>query len=112
MTNLNFSKMTQDERKASYIFPKSVTIAGLSVSLSAISPNTTCLSLVPYDSNLGSTIGYKLSNATRSSLFLPPIILEILVGILLGDGHIRSQNPGGNPCVNHKQGVLHLEYSL
>jgi hypothetical protein len=111
MKAMNLAKMTRAQREAFYTLPKARTIPLLRVKLQSIPVNTTCQALVPHGTNLGTTMGYKLTKFELQSLMLTPILEQILVGILLGDGSIRRPNPG-NPIVLFKQGFLHLEYIL
>jgi hypothetical protein len=111
MKPINLAKLTRAQREASYVLPKARTIPVLQVKLHSIPVNTTCLALVVYGTNLGSTMGYKLTKFELKSLMLSSIIEQILVGILLGDGSIRRLFPA-NPTISFNQGFIHLEYIL
>jgi hypothetical protein len=112
MKQLNFAKMTAAQREASYLIPKARTIPVFQVALSLVVINTSCVSLVVYGTFLGNMMGMSFTNFIRSSLYITPIMQEILVGILLGDGSIRRPSPKSNPLVSFKQGLIHLEYIL
>jgi len=94
-----------------------VTLAGFSVvhvryrrSLTNIHPNNDCTALVVYGTNLGSSVGLALSNAARSLMFLTPFVMEVLVGLLLGDGCITISTTGASPFFQFNQGVMHIDY--
>lgn len=111
MVKMNFAKMTPAQREASYVIAKSRTITVLQLKLVVITASCTCLALVVYGTNIGSIIGYSLTPGQRAGLFLTPLLEQILVGILLGDGSIRR--PGNsNPIIIFKQRFIHIDYIL
>lgn len=111
-TKLRYGDMTRQQRLATYTYPKATTIRVFQVPLTPIVPNTSCKALVPYGLGSGSAMGYRLANSVLSLFYLTPLMLDILLGIILGDASIRAQGAGSNPCITHVQGFLHLEYSI
>lgn len=111
MTNLNYGNMTPAQRLATYVIPKSRTIPVFRVKLLLIGANIMCTALVVYGTNLGSTIGFSLTAGARNGMYLTPLLEQILVGILLGDGSIRRP-VNENPIIVFKQGFIHLDYIL
>jgi hypothetical protein len=109
---LNFSTMAPLLKEGTPVLPKSITLQVLRVPLTRIMATTTCLALVVYGTDIGSTMGYSLTNPMRAALFLTPLMEQILVGILLGDASLRRVNANGSPAIMFKQGFLHLEYIL
>lgn len=75
-----------------------------------ITASCTCLALVVYGTNIKSIIGYTLTPGQRAGLFLTPLLEQILVGILLGDGSILAGN--SNPIIIFKQRFIHIDYIL
>ena len=108
----NLHKMTKELRIASYILSKSRIIKTGSTTLTKIQPNNKCKALVLHGSSLGSNIGFKLNPVDLNNIFLTPFIFSVLIGILLGDGHIRVTSKNGNPQIQFNQGFINLEYIL
>lgn len=79
------------------ILAKARTIPTGSITLTKLTSNNNCKSIVVYGSNLGSNIGFKLDSNTLNNIFLTPFIKQVLIGILLGDGNIRKPYNNGNP---------------
>ena len=63
-------------------------------------------------SNLGYNIGFKFDSNTLNNIFISPFIIQVLIGILLGDGNIRKPNKNGNPQIQYNQGFVHLNHIL
>lgn len=104
--------MSKLERSKFYVLPKSKTVFSGPKNLKRIIPNDNCTSIVKYGDFLGSNIGMKLTNFDLKGLYLDPIIKQILVGILLGDGNIRRPSKNGQPQIQYNQGFVHLKYIL
>ena len=69
------------------------------------------LSVVPYGSNLGSTVGYtKFSNLERSLIKIPVDLRSVFIGIILSDAAIQKSNVGGDARLQFKQKYSQLEY--
>ena len=63
---------------------------GIQKSLQSIIPNNQIKTLVPYGQGQGTTLGYRLSQNHLKNLFLTQTQMDILVGIMLGDCHIKK----------------------
>jgi cytochrome c oxidase subunit 1 len=51
-----------------------------------MTPNTSCLSLVPHGSNLGSTVGYpNFTKILQHMVLIQPYLYGVIVGLLLSD---------------------------
>ena len=69
------------------------------------------LSVVPYGSNLGSTVGYsKFSNLERSLIKIPVDLRSVFIGIILSDAAIQKSNVGGDARLQFKQKYSQSEY--
>jgi len=68
------------------------------------------LSLVPYGTNLSSTIGYKFTSIERGLIQIPNNKRSIIVGILLSDANLLKGNKGGDARLAFKQMYNHFEY--
>src|SRR5580692_1319079 len=68
------------------------------------------LSIVPYGSNLSSTIGYKFTTVERSFIQIPINKRSIFVGILLSDACLQRGNKEGEARLQFKQMYSHFEY--
>ena len=70
------------------------------------------LSIVPYGSNLSSTIGYKFTSVERSVIQIPFNAQQrsIFVGILLSNAGLQKVNKGGEARLQFKQKYSHFEY--
>lgn len=68
------------------------------------------LSIVPYGSNLSSTIGYKYTSVERNWIQIPINKRSIFVGILLSDAYLHRGNKGGEARLQFKQMYSHFEY--
>jgi NADH-ubiquinone oxidoreductase chain 4L len=91
---------------------KGKTIKICSKSLQLIVPNNKIKSLVIYKSLQGYTLGLRLSQYSLNTIFITKIQLETIIGIMLGDAHIKKMSLNGNPTIQFNQGFLHLEYVL
>lgn len=73
----------------SYLYPRATKYK--------ILPNNTCTSIVPYGTNLGSTVGYPLFNIiTRNMVGIPFNTLCILVGMILSDAWMMKDKRGNS----------------
>lgn len=73
-----------------------------------LSDLTTSVSLI-----VGAKTGHRLSSADRSKLIIKNPLTEIIVGLLLGDGHIQKRTILGNSRFMYGQSSLrvhHLNY--
>lgn len=52
----------------------------------------------------------RLTKAEREKFFLTPDLMEILVGLLLGDLHSQKREKSVNPRLIFHQGIVHKEY--
>lgn len=69
------------------------------------------LSVLPYGSSLGSTVGYtKFSNLERSLIKIPVDLRSVFIGIILSDATIQKSNVGGDARLQFKQKYSQLEY--
>lgn len=68
------------------------------------------LSIVPYGSNLSSTIGYKFTTVERSLIQIPINKRSLFVGILLSDASLQRGNKEGEVRLQFKQMYSHFEY--
>lgn len=68
------------------------------------------LNIVPYGSNLSSTIGYKFTTVERSCIQIPINKRSIFVGILLSDANLQRVNKEGEVRLQFKQMYSHFEY--
>jgi len=68
------------------------------------------LSLVPYGTNLGSTVKYKFTSVERSFLQIPIKMRSIFVGILLSDACLQRVNKQGEVRLQFKQKYSQFEY--
>lgn len=85
--------MKKSVRESQYVYPKSMTIKTVSKILSKIEKNTrfsACKEITVYGLNQGSSIGLRLSQTALNSISLTQIQKDVIIGILLGDGHIRT----------------------
>jgi len=70
-----------------------------------------CTSLVPYGSNLSSTINYpKLSSAVRNIMNIPPQLYSIFVGLLMSDAWLQRPSIKRNARFGLKQSLEHAKY--
>lgn len=69
------------------------------------------LNLVPYGTNLSSTVGYlKFSNLERSVIKIPFNKRSIIIGIILSDAALQRVNESGDARLQFKQKYSQLEY--
>ena len=69
------------------------------------------LSIVPYGSNLSSTVGYlKFSHLERSLIQIPFSKISIFIGILLSDASLPRVNKEGDARLQFKQKYSQFEY--
>jgi hypothetical protein len=54
----------------------------------------------------------RLTNLEKQQFSLSEEISGIIVGLILGDLHIRKRKLGVNPCLVFRQGVVHKDYLL
>jgi hypothetical protein len=66
--------------------------------------------LVPYGSNLSSTVNYRISPLVRVMLSIPPQLYSIIVGILISDAWLQRPNINRNARFGFKQSMDHFKY--
>jgi hypothetical protein len=54
----------------------------------------------------------RLTRAEQEAFTLSKENKDILVGLILGDLHVRKQKLGVNPCLMFSQGIIHKDYLL
>lgn len=69
-------------------------------------------SLVPYGTNLSSTVNIKLSPVSLRQLNLPSKYYSIVVGKLLSDAWLEKSSPTSNTRLGFKQSIIHSEYVI
>nr|YP_010170425.1 LAGLIDADG homing endonuclease [Phanerochaete carnosa]QRZ60406.1 LAGLIDADG homing endonuclease [Phanerochaete carnosa] len=75
--------------------------------------STNCTSLVPYGTNLGSTLNMdRLSKNLQRLIYLPYNIYSIIVGKLLSDGWLDKENLNANTRFRFKQAVARSDYVI
>ena len=96
------------------IISKGQTIKIGQKSLRSIISNTQTKTMVPYGQHQGNTIGLRLSQNMLNSLYLTQIQRDIIIGIMLGDCHIKKMSglKNGAPMIQYNQGFVHLPYIL
>jgi len=109
---VTWTGMSKEERNKYNILTQSRTIPIGSTSLKKIWPNYVTKSLVPYGKGLNSNMGYQFNPYIFKYTYITPLITQILVGILLGDGNIRKPTPNGNPQIQYNQGFNSLSHML
>jgi len=67
---------------------------------------------VVWGTNLSSTVGFgRFTKVTRDMVKLPPLIKEVIVGLLLGDGWLNfASSSQRNARFCFKQGMVHFAY--
>ena len=80
--------------------------------LQSILPNTHIKTIAPYGQYQGSTLGLRLSQFALNNLYLTQIQKDIIIGIMLGDCHIKKMSKNGAPMIQYNQGFVHLPYIL
>ena len=73
---------------------------------------SSCTSLVPYGTNLSSTVNIKLSPVSLRQLNLPSKYYSIVVGKLLSDAWLEKSSPTSNTRLGFKQSIIHSEYVI
>lgn len=72
--------------------------------------NTQTRALVPYGTNLSSTVGYpRFTGLERKSILIPNIILPVFIGIILSDANISKSNKAEGR-LQFKQTIKHIKY--
>jgi hypothetical protein len=78
-----------------------------------MTPNTSCLFLVPFGSHLGTTVGYpNYTKILQHMVSIPPYLSGIIVGLLLSDAWLQLANTGGQARLGMKQSLARSEYLL
>lgn len=54
----------------------------------------------------------RLSQFALNNLYLTQIQRDIIIGIMLGDCHIKKMSKNGAPMIQYNQGFVHLPYIL
>ena len=106
--------MDKSVREKQYIYPKSLTLKiGLfRKKLNKIEVNTICKAITVHGQFQGSSIGLRLSQTALNSIILTQLQRDVIIGILLGDGHIKTVGIKGQPMIQFNQGFVHLSYVL
>lgn len=73
---------------------------------------SSCTSLVPYGTNLSSTVSIKLSPLSLRQFNLPSNYQSIVVGKLLSDAWLEKSSPTSNTRLGFKQSIIHSEYVI
>jgi hypothetical protein len=72
--------------------------------------DSNCLALVPYGTNLSSTLGYpRFTSQERKLVNIPPSLFNVFVGIILSDASVSRQNKG-DARLQFKQGYPNFYY--
>ncbi len=72
--------------------------------------NYTCKALVPYGSNLSSTVGFtRFTALERKSITIPNNFIPVFIGIILSDANI-SRSYLGDARLQFKQTIKHIGY--
>ena len=75
--------------------------------------STNCTSLVPYGTNLGSTINIgRFPKNIQELVYLPYDIYSIIVGTLLSDGWLEKENVNSNARFRFKQALTKADYVI
>lgn len=106
------SVIPEDLRKKGIILSKGRTIRIAIHSLQPIIPNNQIKSIVPYGNLQGNTLGLRLSQTNLNNMFLTQIQIEKIIGLMLGDLHIKKMSRNGAPMIQFNQGFVHLPYIL
>jgi hypothetical protein len=70
----------------------------------------TCKALVPFGSNLSSTVGFpRFTALERKSITIPNNVLPVFIGIVLSDANISRSNEG-DARLQFKQTIKHIGY--
>lgn len=78
-----------------------------------IKENNTCKALVPFGSNLNSTVGLpNYGVIMQHMVVLPHYIHGVIVGLLLSDGWMQRQNPTGQARLAFKQSLAKFSYFM
>jgi hypothetical protein len=76
-----------------------------------ILPNSSCKALTHWGTNPGSTIGLRMSTQQRNMVGIPPLLSDILIGLLLSDGCLQIQRKGRNAQFEFNQGTIHMNFA-
>lgn len=72
-----------------------------------------CTALVPFGTNLSSTVGYpQYTVILQHMVTFPPYIQGVVVGLLLSDAWIQKTNKGGQARLGFKQSINAIDYLL
>ena len=71
---------------------------------------TTETTLIPYGNIIESTIGLELTPSIRNNTYLPKYILEMIIGLLLGDGCLTISNTSKNASFIFVQSIKRFNY--
>lgn len=74
-------------------------------------PSTSCKDLVPYGTNLGSTVNLGFFPVSlRELIYLPSFYYSVVVGKLLSDGWLERYSSTSNTRFMFKQSIIHIDY--
>lgn len=66
--------------------------------------------LVPYGTNLGSTLGYpRFTKLERMAIKIPTNLLSVFIGIIISDANLSKSNKG-DARLQFKQTIKHIDY--
>ena len=83
--------MAKHIREMQYVLPKSRIIKIWPKTLNSIIPNNQCKAITVYGSILGNSLGLRLAQWILNSIVLTQTQKDIVIGMMLGDGHIPSE---------------------
>lgn len=77
----------------------------------SIFPSTNCTDLVPFSTNLGSTLGLnRFTKFIRDCTYLDRQSLGVFIGILLGDANFNGRRGTRNIRISFKQSIINFPY--
>jgi len=77
----------------------------------SIFPQTDCKAILPFNGKLNSTLGLpKITKFIRNITYLNTSSLDVLIGILLGDGYFKKGNNSLNVRIGFKQSILNFPF--
>lgn len=74
--------------------------------------NYSCKALVLYGTNIGSTVGLKLTQDARNLMQLTEYHKEVFIGLLLGDGSLKTNKSKTVAYFKYNQSVIITDYVL
>ena len=74
--------------------------------------NNYCKALVPYGTNINSTVGLKLTQEARNLMRLTEYTRRVFIGLLLGDGSFKTNKSKTVAYFKYNQAVIRAGYVL